>query len=1143
MDKKLSKQLTSCGSKTSYSKLQLPNGAKSTFAPLPGDNKEASLDKQTTASPQGSKKLRPGPPPPLPPTKPPSLTSRRPVVTSPKCVGGKSQGISPATGTAGNNPASDTDVSLTQTGRAGNDCDDVTCISLNDKKTTETTTATDTAAILKQVISGEACPAANVSVGQVRIGHTATENSTSQTSMCSEGNTKGKVSNAADKNTENSAVNNNKNPSSQADVSGVKSGNSTTGVSCASEAEGYRRKSTPLKSDSGSSSSPRIKYKKTRPAPPPPKPPDAASSKKGGALTKDAVLENKLVKEEKSLNQSDSEARSDLSSNSSLSNSPRLSHKSRLLVGKKPLIVKPSTPPPAPPGESSKQQVVMKTGQLTVEGDSVGDNAGLCARDVDINSSNEDSQHHLDIININNSELGPVGNDQEVSKPQDLQKLGECDKEPEQINTSMEVISGTEKEMQGDKLKTVISNDSGDNNNTGLPATDNSAGSTQTHSNTVVTNTCGSAKPHMRSPIHSQKPKRRKNHFALALCCGLGGIARPESPLELELPMRTEGTLPRGNDVIVRGSDTSDVKLMAGESSRSLTTTGAVILPGAQSESKATTLPKGKHNIFDDLNSSPQSKKFLKVSQTQSCHSLSIEKPVIQDVKLLKSSSKSPMPVRNQNTTHCAEIDDDVFLPVSSQTPLSHKKQIHSPVQATVFVTNPTSLQMEEVKLRTPSKSRTESDLSIKVIPKPRSQSVEDVSCVVVDLDLDTAVDFERNKNYRSSFMSEDIRNSKPALFQNPGEFQTILKHSKEDTEKVYALPQPACYGDSTLKAVKLITEKYDTLQRWKLRAMSFREHTLKNAARLKFQTASTSANQQQTAKEESGDKGNNGGESPQTNGIEITSVQDKQEEIAKGQEALDEVDHSLNPPSSAIISKPQVATTTLTHSQAESPATSYSVKLSKEDMHRIKVFFSSTDTQVAVCGCVADLMLAAMDSSGQPKEWQHQTTGVPVFVLNTGEGRSKRGLRMVLSDRDTGFTLWQDTINYLSQYKEHSPGLHTMHLSSSLMKLVGFKFHDTDAANEFLKQFREITQNTNDELWKVSRGEKRKVVKKSKHKAKVYTPVKGDISQPLQFEHVTNIDSRNPDLLRNIGSLMPKGSEGGNSEPEEVYRTRANSG
>jgi len=60
------------------------------------------------------------------------------------------------------------------------------------------------------------------------------------------------------------------------------------------------------------------------------------------------------------------------------------------------------------------------------------------------------------------------------------------------------------------------------------------------------------------------------------------------------------------------------------------------------------------------------------------------------------------------------------------------------------------------------------------------------------------------------------------SVYLDLGDYQTLLKHGHQDA--VYSLPQPHCYGDDTLRAVKLITEKYDTFKRRQMRAMSFRD-------------------------------------------------------------------------------------------------------------------------------------------------------------------------------------------------------------------------------------------------------------------------------------------------------------------------------
>jgi len=78
----------------------------------------------------------------------------------------------------------------------------------------------------------------------------------------------------------------------------------------------------------------------------------------------------------------------------------------------------------------------------------------------------------------------------------------------------------------------------------------------------------------------------------------------------------------------------------------------------------------------------------------------------------------------------------------------------------------------------------------------------------------------------RSSFVDPATTVSTSAarrsVYIDLGDYQTLLKHGRQDA--VYSLPQPHCYGDDTLRAVKLITEKYDTFKRRQMRAMSFRD-------------------------------------------------------------------------------------------------------------------------------------------------------------------------------------------------------------------------------------------------------------------------------------------------------------------------------
>lgn len=52
--------------------------------------------------------------------------------------------------------------------------------------------------------------------------------------------------------------------------------------------------------------------------------------------------------------------------------------------------------------------------------------------------------------------------------------------------------------------------------------------------------------------------------------------------------------------------------------------------------------------------------------------------------------------------------------------------------------------------------------------------------------------------------------------------------------------------------------------------------------------------------------------------------------------------------------------------------------------------------------------------------DWQLKYTGIPVVLLDMGatKSRTQRRIQLILAERGTGFTLWRDTIDNLSNYE-----------------------------------------------------------------------------------------------------------------------------
>ena len=96
------------------------------------------------------------------------------------------------------------------------------------------------------------------------------------------------------------------------------------------------------------------------------------------------------------------------------------------------------------------------------------------------------------------------------------------------------------------------------------------------------------------------------------------------------------------------------------------------------------------------------------------------------------------------------------------------------------------------------------------------------------------------------------------------------------------------------------------------------------------------------------------------------------------------------------------------------------------------------------MCQCLADLRFGTAIHSGSEEvsDWTPVINiGVPLLVLNTGKGKRRRDLLVTIAERETGFPLWSDKINYLSNYRQTDPTVHVMQLSNNLKKVAGLTF------------------------------------------------------------------------------------------------------
>lgn len=234
---------------------------------------------------------------------------------------------------------------------------------------------------------------------------------------------------------------------------------------------------------------------------------------------------------------------------------------------------------------------------------------------------------------------------------------------------------------------------------------------------------------------------------------------------------------------------------------------------------------------------------------------------------------------------------------------------------------------------------------------------------------------------------------------------------------------------------------------------------------------------------------------------------------------------------------------------------TGSSMMLNEYEIAKIDMFYRSHKTFVFVGHCLVCLYFTETElvdggRSSRPCDWKPMLTGVPVLLFNKGDtkSRDKRQIQICVAERGTGFQLWADIIDNLSNYSALDHTFHTMYLSSDHRKMAGLSFGNQHASVEFLQQIESIISNPLNIALTAPKskksGDKFRLFRRSRSKSvgrtdigrgvngsersatqnaftdfnetgngrNRKTPNKCDISQPCLFQHITSVNLYNYD-------------------------------
>ena len=231
---------------------------------------------------------------------------------------------------------------------------------------------------------------------------------------------------------------------------------------------------------------------------------------------------------------------------------------------------------------------------------------------------------------------------------------------------------------------------------------------------------------------------------------------------------------------------------------------------------------------------------------------------------------------------------------------------------------------------------------------------------------------------------------------------------------------------------------------------------------------------------------------------------------------------------------------------------------LSDCEIIQIESFLRAHKSYVYVGRCLVNLYFTKTDlinggRNSKPRihEWELSRTGVPVIIFDKGETRSrdKRQLQICLAERGSGFVLWKDIIDNLSDYSAHHPCFHTLYLSSDHRKMAGLSFDSQIAAQQFLEQIETLTSDPLNialtgpkksgkkfNFLKKKPGSSSKDIPSSKDDSFNFKlPKKCDISSPCLFQHVTSVELCDSERLFSLSTLVPSYHRQSSSSPSSI--------
>ncbi|CAF0770050.1 unnamed protein product [Didymodactylos carnosus] len=205
------------------------------------------------------------------------------------------------------------------------------------------------------------------------------------------------------------------------------------------------------------------------------------------------------------------------------------------------------------------------------------------------------------------------------------------------------------------------------------------------------------------------------------------------------------------------------------------------------------------------------------------------------------------------------------------------------------------------------------------------------------------------------------------------------------------------------------------------------------------------------------------------------------------------------------------------------------------QDVCTIESSYKSIGSKVFSCKCIVELFITTSERLSKLEDWIFFQRGLPIWLFNTGiNPKRMKCLSIVLTEKGSGFPIWQDIITYKSDVK-YARDQHITFRLSDQKTLAVLRFTDLQQSKKFFNYYLQLKNDQQhmdlfqSHVKKLSSQSRNRylTIDRNNRSASCGAVLnkrvsKSSISNPCHFQHITRIQLSDRKILTTLSKCLP---------------------